>query len=194
MATSCTNYCINGSCSNCGNCCTELIPLTINEVKLIKAYVKEKQIKPYSDIFFKYHDKESTNLMCPFRDFEERKCRIYEVRPKICRVFKCNQDLRTIDTHKEGAHKRANYNKTNSPKKPITKVYSTRELIYGDKLDTIRIIVGNLVRMEKPLFTQGVINILNAFAREDLAVPEMVDKVLKEYKEHDLIARGEDNE
>ena len=42
----CTNYCIKGSCSSCGNCCTELLPLTISEVKLIKAYVKEKGIKP----------------------------------------------------------------------------------------------------------------------------------------------------
>ena len=49
----CTNYCIKGSCSSCGNCCTELLPLTISEVKLIKAYVKEKGIKPYSDVFFK---------------------------------------------------------------------------------------------------------------------------------------------
>ena len=49
----CTNYCIKGSCSSCGNCCTELLPLTISEVKLIKAYVKEKGIKPYSEIFFK---------------------------------------------------------------------------------------------------------------------------------------------
>ena len=57
MSSKCTNYCVNGSCSNCGNCCTELIPLTKDEVSLIKAYVKEKQIKPYSDIFFKLGDK-----------------------------------------------------------------------------------------------------------------------------------------
>lgn len=193
MSTSCTNYCINGSCSNCGNCCTELLPLTNEEVKLIKAYVKEKHIKPYSDIFFRYNDKESTNLMCPFRDFEEKKCRIYEVRPKICRLFKCNQDMRLVNAHKENAHKKAQYNKSRSPKKPITKVYSTRELIYGDSLDTIRILVGNVARMNKPVFTEGVINLLNAFERQDIAIPELVDKVLDEYKEHNRIANEEEN-
>ena len=189
----CTNYCIKGSCSSCGNCCTELLPLTISEVKLIKAYVKEKGIKPYSDVFFKYEGRESTNLMCPFRDFETKKCRIYEVRPKICRLFKCNQDDRTIETHKEAAHKRANYNKTTSPKKPITKVYSMRELIYGDVCDTIRILVGDLVRLNRPVFTQGVINILNAFGREDIAKAELVDKVIDEYKYHDKIANKEED-
>ena len=188
----CINYCIKGSCSSCGNCCTELIPLTINEVKLIKAYVKEKKIKPYSDIFFKYEGKESTNLMCPFRNFDTKKCMIYEVRPWICRQFKCNQDMKTIDVHKKNAHKRANYNKANSEKSYLTRVDSTGELISGDKLDTIRIIVGDLIRLEKPLFRQGVINILNVFGREDLAIDELVDQVIEEYKYHNKIANEEE--
>jgi len=187
----CTNYCIKGSCSSCGNCCTELLPLTISEVKLIKAYVKEKGIKPYSEIFFKYEGRESTNLMCPFRDFETKKCRIYEVRPKICRLFKCNQDNRTIEVHKNNCHIRANYNKLRSHKPHIIGVYSTRELIYGDELDTIRIIVGELIRMNKPISTKGVMNVLKEFERKDLAVPEKVDKVLEEYKYHDVLAREE---
>ena len=189
----CNNYCINGSCSNCGNCCTELLPLTNDEVKLIKAYIKEKNIKPYSNVYFKYDNKESINLMCPFRDFDKKKCLIYEVRPKICRLFKCNQDDNIIEAHKKNTHKRANYNKTNNPKKAITRVYTTRELIYGDSLDTIRIIIGNLARLEKPIFVEGVKNILNAFERDDLAKDDLIKYVLDEYKEHELISRDEVN-
>ena len=103
------------------------------------------------------------------------------------------QDDRIIETHKEAAHKRANYNKTTGPKKPITKVYSMRELIYGDVCDTIRILVGDLVRLERPVFTQGVINILNAFGREDIAKTDLVDKVIDEYKYHDKVANEEED-
>ena len=184
-----TNYCIKGQCSNCGSCCTELIPLTNDEVKLIRAYVKEKNIKQYSKIFFEHEGKISVNLMCPFRDFENKKCRIYEVRPKICRLFKCNQDINTINAHKNNCHRRAQYNKSKSYKEPITKVYSSRELIYGDKLDTIRILIGNLIRTDKPIFTEGVIEILKVFKREDLAVKEDIDKVIEEYKYFEKVSK-----
>lgn len=192
MPVSCN--CKEGKCSNCGECCTEMLPLTLSEVRLIKAYVKEKNIKPYSDIFFLYENKLSCNMMCPFRDFTEKKCRIYEVRPKICRLFKCNQDANTIESHKLAAHKRANYNKCVNPRKHVTKAYSTRELIYGDKIDTIRVIVGNLARMNKPIFTEGVINLLKAFDREDLCDVDLVNKVLDEYEYMTKLAEGGNDE
>ena len=68
-----------------------------------------------------------------------------------------------------------------------------RELIYGDVCDTIRILVGDLVRLERPVFTQGVINILNAFGREDIAKTDLVDKVIDEYKYHDKVANEEED-
>jgi len=194
MKSDCVSFTINGKCSGCGQCCTELIPLTYNEVKLIRAYVKEKQIQPYSDVYFNYKGKESVNLMCPFRDFDKRICKIYEVKPKICRVFKCDQDEHTIVSNKKAAHNRAKYNKCKSEREAITNVYSTRELIYGDSLDTIRILIGNLVRMKKPVFTEGVIKLLKNFGREDIATEELVDKAIKEYNNHDKKARGVDNE
>ena len=36
------------------------------------------------------HNKGENNLNCPFRNDELRICEIYEVRPLICQVFKCN--------------------------------------------------------------------------------------------------------
>jgi Fe-S-cluster containining protein len=183
MGAKYNNYCKNGNCSGCGNCCTELIPLTITEVNLIKAYIKEKGVKPYSEVFFDYNGKPSANLMCPFRDFDKQVCKIYPVRPKICRVFKCNQDLITVEKHKDSCHKKANYNKTASRKKRLTKVYSTRELIYGDKLDTLRLIIGNILRDTQRITVEEVMNMMTDFQREDLADRDLIKKVIEEYKE-----------
>lgn len=191
MEEHCINYCVKGNCSNCGNCCTELIPLTITEVKLIKAYVKEKNIKPYSDVFFKYENKHSTNLMCPFRDFDNKKCKIYEVRPKICRLFKCNKSLKEIETHKNKAHNKANYNKCKNKNEPIYKVYSMRELIYEDKLDTLRIIVGNVLRVNKPINVESIEILMKNFGREDFTKDD-INRVINEYKYYDNLARGDE--
>ena len=59
-----------------------------------KKYVVEHNIKinvnPINTLSEKMID-----LTCPFRNNKERKCDIYEVRPKICRSFICN--LKNID-------------------------------------------------------------------------------------------------
>lgn len=180
----CINYCIDGRCSNCGNCCTEMIPLTVSEVKLIKAYVKEKHIEPDYEVF---SDK-GINLLCPFRDMENHKCKIYEVRPKICRVFKCNQDERTINVHKNSAHLRANYNKFK--KGNLYKLYTTRELIYGNPKDTIRCFLGTILKDEllkeeysavSSIDCNAVYNILKNFGREEIT-KEMIYEVIEELK------------
>lgn len=44
-------------------------------------------------------------LSCPFRDDKNKKCQIYEVRPYICRVFKCDQ------RDKPWLHDKNQYNK-----------------------------------------------------------------------------------
>lgn len=193
MSVKYSNYCIKGNCSNCGNCCTEFLPLTKSEVNLIKAYVKEKKIKPYSEVFFNYEGKPSVNLMCPFRDFEEKKCKIYTVRPKICRVFKCNQSQTEVEVHKLKAHRVANYNRCSSPKKKLSRLYSTRELIYGNSLDTIKLLVGNILRERQFVNVEDIKSGLINLGREDLADEDMIKSVLNQYKEQDEKA-GELNE
>lgn len=79
----------NGKCSNCGACCSNLLPMSDSEKSAIHAYIKKHNIKeqrhayPTSDI--------TINLVCPFRSDAERKCLIYPVRPLICRNFQCNK-------------------------------------------------------------------------------------------------------
>ena len=78
----------NGECSSCGQCCSNILPISSKEIKEIRRYIKKHHIKecghsyPFSQIAF--------DLTCPFRSDLERKCTIYPVRPAICRCFKCD--------------------------------------------------------------------------------------------------------
>ena len=40
------NNTINGRCSSCGNCCSNILLLTDKEISKIKKYIKENNIKP----------------------------------------------------------------------------------------------------------------------------------------------------
>ena len=81
-----TNYTCNGKCSNCGQCCGDILYLSHKEIKRIKDYVKKNKIEPTPKIMFVACDN-----TCPFRDNKNKKCKIYEVRPEICRVYKCDK-------------------------------------------------------------------------------------------------------
>ena len=80
----------NGTCTQCGACCSNILPMTDDEVRTIKRYVKKNRIKEF---------KHSTNVMsnpildltCPFLDDDKEfeKCSIYPVRPRVCRDFIC---------------------------------------------------------------------------------------------------------
>ena len=89
------NFTDNGKCTCCGNCCTALLPMTKVELKTIQRYVKRKHIK------IEKHDGCYFDLTCPFRDDEKRICTVYEVRPQICRDFKCDKPQKKIDDSKE---------------------------------------------------------------------------------------------
>lgn len=71
-----------GICSNCGNCCSDILHLDEMEIKKIDNYLKEHKVLQ--------HHKEKNDMTCPFRNELLKKCDIYEVRPQICQVFKCN--------------------------------------------------------------------------------------------------------
>lgn len=80
-------HCKDGECSNCGECCSDFLPLTEVEVNRIKKYIKTHQIKPHKNVAPAAH--EFYDFTCPFRNNAEHKCDIYEVRPGICRHYLC---------------------------------------------------------------------------------------------------------
>lgn len=78
-----TNFTICGQCSNCGQCCSDFLHLDEKEIREI-----DKFLKVHPNI--EQHNKGENNWNCPFRNDNFKRCEIYEVRPQICRVFKCN--------------------------------------------------------------------------------------------------------
>jgi len=122
----CNNYCDScGNCTRCGECCGALIPITRNEEKRIRAYIETNKIEPE---FF--DDGINMNLNCCFYDRKNKLCKIYEVRPKICRTFKCNRNIEELEKERELNHKRAYWNGINeNHKRPIT---DFRLLFYED--------------------------------------------------------------
>ena len=88
------DYSTNGECSRCGRCCSNLLSMTLEDVRRIRSYLQMYQVIPaplarpdkFRSIPFD---------SCPFCDFSGKKatCMIYEARPAICRKFLCNADV-----------------------------------------------------------------------------------------------------
>lgn len=84
-----TDLTIGGKCSQCGACCSSLLPLSDREIRKIRAYIKRHHVMPVR------HSEDDSVIdgVCPFCDTskEREKCRIYKVRPNICRRFICSE-------------------------------------------------------------------------------------------------------
>lgn len=74
-------------CSRCGSCCSSILSITDYEFQQIKQYIKDNNIKLI------HHSKEGDiDLLCPFLDTSKKnkKCNIYNIRPRVCRLYQCN--------------------------------------------------------------------------------------------------------
>lgn len=98
-----TDFTQNGKCSNCGQCCSNCLPLSRKEVKRIKLYIKKHRIKEQ-----RHNAMNGIDMTCPFRDEANKKCLIYEIRPEICRQFMCNHNKEDIKRWKINFHKKFN--------------------------------------------------------------------------------------
>ena len=79
----------NGKCTNCGQCCTALLPVTKAEVEVMHRYVRKHNVKPHQTS--PLISAPVIDFTCPFRNEMLKKCDIYPARPKICRDFKCDK-------------------------------------------------------------------------------------------------------
>lgn len=101
----------NGVCTQCGACCSNLLPMTDKEIKRIRGYIKKHQVKEYKHLI--PAARIVADMTCPFMDDskQKEKCRIYPVRPEICRQFICDpkkirvfdsdESFRIVDVRKE---------------------------------------------------------------------------------------------
>ncbi len=96
--SSVNNYCKDGKCSECGNCCSRHLAMSQKEINTIRAYIKRHNIQQQKHAIFVHKDP-LFDATCPFLDDTKpnHKCLIYEVRPLICREFKCDK-WQEIDT------------------------------------------------------------------------------------------------
>ena len=88
-------FCKDGKCSNCGECCSNILPLTQKEIKRIKKYISKHNIKPCEHVYNVLRDK-PVDMICPFRDNVNKRCTIYEVRPLVCRLYMCSNGIDEI--------------------------------------------------------------------------------------------------
>lgn len=94
------NFCKDGKCIGCGKCCSNFLPLNTSEIKQIKSYVKKHNITEFKHLFPTINI--TIDMTCPFLDESKdcNKCKIYEVRPRICREFQCNKPPSQIKVDK----------------------------------------------------------------------------------------------
>ena len=84
----------NGKCTQCGACCSNLLPMTSTEIDTIRKYIKKHNIKEHR------HNlplaEPTLDLTCPFLNDSKpnEKCDIYEVRSRVCRDFICDPKQR----------------------------------------------------------------------------------------------------
>lgn len=84
----------HGECSQCGACCSNLLPMTDKEVKRIHRYIKKNHVEEYKHLI--PVSGVVIDMTCPFMDDskQKEKCRIYPERPEICKQFICSPDKR----------------------------------------------------------------------------------------------------
>lgn len=91
-----TDNSICGKCSKCGECCTNLLPISQKELEQMQEYVIKNEIRPQTQMLVMQN-----RLTCPY--YNGKKCLIYEVRPLICKEFYCYKKP-DIETSKKFAN------------------------------------------------------------------------------------------
>lgn len=91
------NNTIGGVCSNCGECCSDFLHLSVDEIERIDNYLKEHKVIQFN--------KGENNFRCPFRDDFLHRCQIYKVRPYICQIFKCDTPPEQVEFNRNELNK-----------------------------------------------------------------------------------------
>ena len=93
------DFTVDGECSGCGNCCSNILPVSSREIRVIEKYIRKKHIK--AQVRWAPTAVPTVDMICPFRDEKNSRCTIYEVRPAICREFRCDKPRKHIEFNRE---------------------------------------------------------------------------------------------
>ena len=95
------DYTQDGHCSSCGNCCSNFLPLSVEECFRIRKYVQKKHIKEC--VNRPPTAKPVLDYTCPFRDNVKKICTIYAIRPLICKDWQCDKARKGIQANEKFA-------------------------------------------------------------------------------------------
>lgn len=161
------NFFKDGKCSRCGECCTPFIPITNKEYKTIKKYIEKNNIECEEQV-----EGNNVYIKCCFYNRKEKKCNIYEVRPEVCRRFKCCNSMQQINARRKYFNDRADINKAG------TKIQGMDELFYG-KLDMLLYYIKHL----NPQNNDNFIKICKYLGRFDIIEGIKNGKIQVEWSE-----------
>ena len=132
MEVKVNNRCINGKCSGCGECCTDFLPLTKHEIKVITEYLEKH---PEIEEQYKNLSKEFFDVRCAFLNEKTHRCLIYPVRPSICRTFQCNKCSKVLTINRDKHFYKADINTININNifNGMDKMCSTHSLFFNNK-------------------------------------------------------------
>lgn len=153
------DFTCNGRCSNCGNCCVPYLPITKQEYKTIKRYIKKHNIKEIRPI----REGNDVYISCPFRDYKNKRCTIYPVRPEVCRKFLCSKSESEINANKKYYDLRADIN--GNPSNPFTPM----DLLFYDNPEILFLLI---IRFFKPENEEELFHILT-----NMQHPEIVEAI-----------------
>ena len=150
----------DGNCSRCGDCCGMFIPFTDDELDVIKKYVKKHNIKPYDRV---NKLTKQFNAHCCFYDENKKECRIYPVRPFVCKDFMCNRK-----NWREYRDKYELKGKYNSSLSKTTILATFDDLIYEDVYPILAYILDMIPKTNGGIEGCILVDILRKVNRLDL--------------------------
>ena len=156
----------NGKCSNCGECCGDILHLSKEEIIRIDRYLKKNKIEPTPRCILVTYDN-----TCPFRDNKDKKCKIYEVRPEVCSNFICSNSMKIIDKDRNHYDNRADINGSTGKLVPL-------DLLFCNRLDTLIYTALMFLKNKNiPTNKDNLKNVLGILGYKDKEIKIILDKI-----------------
>lgn len=177
------NKMINDKCSRCGECCGAMpMPITRKEEKIIRKYIKEHNIPYQPSKIWKDENGYNEALRCVFYDEVNKCCKIYKVRPEMCRNFRCNMTDEQIENNKVKLHAKAYWNRIDE--KGIHNITNFARLFYNVDADLYKWFLANLRTDIGITGRQAIIKALDLMTEGGIDVTkEYLEKLNKEMEE-----------
>ena len=139
------------------------IPISRKEEKRIRDYIKENNITPES-----LYEGNNFYAICCFYDRKNKKCKIYDVRPKICQSFKCDRAVSAILKERDINQRNAYWNQIDKQGN-IHHMTSFDLLFYNDPKPILQYITSVISGKNDEIKYGKIIEFLKLVDLEELA-------------------------